>query len=163
MSSSDSIWALPSDMEYSRRRSQTTSSSQQTDQNKCEWVLSVDGKYLIGYISIVNPSSEMSHYFLPPSPSLGATLIEGGQYGAIVDHVTPGTSANTACKLKVGDEIVEWNGHSFKNKKQADIDKIIDDSRGPRTRIVAVRSNNNLIDFSTVPSVSNVPDPLSIT
>lgn len=148
MSSADSIWASPSDIEYSRRRSQTTSSSHLLDNNKCEWLLSIDGKYLIGYISVINPDTSTNF-------NLGANLVQGGQYGAIVEHVTPGTLANTACKLKVGDEIVEWNGHSFKNKNNNEIAQIIESSRScarnnSRTRIVAVRLNNNLIDLTSV-------------
>lgn len=63
-----------------------------------------------------------------------------GQYGAIVEHVVPGSLINIVGKLKVGDEIVEWNGFNLRNKRNEEVCDIVDSVKNISSlRLVAVR------------------------
>lgn len=67
-----------------------------------------------------------------------------GQYGAIVEHVVPGSPMNLICKLKVDDEIVEWNGFNLRNKRNDEVCDIIESVKNANSlRLVAIRMINN--------------------
>lgn len=75
----------------------------------------------------------------------GFTLCGGkptpdGQRGAIVEHVVPGSLINIVCKLKVGDEIVEWNGFNLRNKRDNEVYDIVKSVKNTNSlRLVVVR------------------------
>lgn len=99
----------------------------------------MDNKYLVGYIVISRQDLDVYN------AALGFQLCGGkptpdGQYGAIVEHVVPGSLINIICKLKVGDEIVEWNGFNLRNKRNEEVCDIVDSVKNANSlRLVAVR------------------------
>lgn len=106
----------------------------------CSWEPSADNKYLIGYLVISRQDMDFYH-----STQLGFQLTGGkpthdGQLGAIVEHVVPGSLINIVCKLKVGDEIVEWNGINLRNKRHDEVLEIIESVRNANSlRLVAIK------------------------
>lgn len=125
----DPIWNSPNLRRFSLRSL--------TNNTTCSWEPSADKKYLIGYITICRQDSD--------APSLGFSLCGGkptldGHLGAIVSHVVPGSIMNIVCKLKVGDEIVEFNGYDLRDKGNEEVCNIIESSKNATTiRLVAVR------------------------
>lgn len=106
----------------------------------CTWEPSADNKYLIGYIVISRQDLENYHTDLGLQLS-GGKSTHDGHFGAIIEHVAPGSLMNIVCKLKVGDEIVEWNGFSLRNRRNEEVCGIIEQFKntlGP-LRLVAVR------------------------
>lgn len=126
---------------YSLRSSNSTNSN--TTKSTCSWEASQDNKYLVGYIVISRQDLEVYHAALG-FQLCGGKPTQDGQYGAIVEHVVPGSLANIICKLKVGDEIVEWNGFNLRNKRNEEVCDIIESVKNTNSlRLVAVRSINN--------------------
>lgn len=80
---------------------------------------------------------------------MGFTIYGGkpthdGHLGAIVNHVVPGGIMNILCKLRPGDEIVEFNGFDLRNKTNEDVNNIIESAKNTNAlRIVAVRQANS--------------------
>ena len=139
----DPIWDSPNLRRFSLRSL--------TNNTTCTWEPSADRKYSIGYITLCRQDLDTT--------TLGFTVCGGkptqdGHFGAIVAHVVPGSIMNIVCKLKVGDEIVEFNAHDLRNKSNEDVTNIIESSKTCNSlRIVAVRLANN--DNSNIPSSSN--------
>lgn len=112
-----------------------------TTKSTCNWEPSADNRYLVGYIVVSRQDLELYHN------SLGFQLCGGkptsdGQFGAIVEHVVPGGLMNIVCKLKVGDEIVEWNGFNLRNKRTDEVCDIIESVKSTNSlRLVAVRAD----------------------
>lgn len=129
----DPIWNSPNLRRFSLRSL--------TNNTTCSWEPSADRKYLIGYITICRQDLDAS--------TLGFTLCGGkptqdGHFGAIVNHVVPGSIMNIVCKLRVGDEIVEFNGFDLRNKGNEEVCTIIESAKNSNAlRLVAVRSANN--------------------
>lgn len=125
---------------YSLRSSNTNSNA---TKSTCSWEASQDNKYLVGYIVISRQDLEVYHAALG-FQLCGGKPTQDGQYGAIVEHVVPGSLANIICKLKVGDEIVEWNGFNLRNKRNEEVCDIIESVKNTNSlRLVAIRSINN--------------------
>lgn len=80
---------------------------------------------MIGYIVISKQDLDIYHSNLGVQVC-GDKPTADGQFGAIVEHVVPGSLMNIVCKLKVGDEIVEWNGLSLRNKSKEEVRQIIE-------------------------------------
>lgn len=109
----------------------------------CSWEPSVDGKYLVGYIVISRQDLEIYHATLG-FQLCGGKLTHDCQLGAIVEHVVPGSLMNIVCKLKVGDEIVEWNGFNLRNKRNDEVCRIIESVKNTNSlRLVAIRAIHN--------------------
>lgn len=131
--STDPIWNSPNLRRFSLRSL--------TNNSTCKWEPSADRKYLIGYITLCRQDLD--------APTLGFTLCGGkptqdGHFGAIVAHVVPGSIMNIVCKLKVGDEIVEFNGYDLRNKSNEEVNTIIESAKTCNSlRLVAVRLANN--------------------
>lgn len=106
----------------------------------CTWEPSADNKYLIGYIVISRQDLENYHADLG-FQLCGGKATHDGHLGAIIEHVAPGSLMNIVCKLKVGDEIVEWNGFSLRNRRHEEVCDIIEPMKntGSSLRLVAVR------------------------
>lgn len=141
---SSSIWNSNSpNLNLLRRYSLRSSNTTSTTKSTCSWEASQDNKYLVGYIVISRQDLEVYHAALG-FQLCGGKPTQDGQYGAIVEHVVPGSLANIICKLKVGDEIVEWNGFNLRNKRNEEVCDIIESVKNTNSlRLVAVRSLNN--------------------
>lgn len=128
----DPIWNSPNLRRFSLRSL--------TNNTTCSWEPSADRKFLIGYITICRQDLDAS--------SLGFTLSGGrpthdGRLGAIVSHVVPGSIMNILCKLRVGDEITEFNGFDLRDKPHEEVCNIIDTAKNSNAlRLVAVRLAN---------------------
>lgn len=118
-----------------------------TNNTTCSWEPSVDKKYSIGYITICRQDIE--------SQTLGFSLhghkaTQEGHFGAIVTNVVHGSIMDVVCKLKKGDEIVEFNGFDLRNKSNEEVLQIIETSRNANPiRIVAVRQVCSQMDLSS--------------
>ena len=125
----DPIWNSPNLRRFSLRPL--------ANNTTCSWEPSEDRKYLIGYITLCRQDLETS--------TLGFTIFGGkptqdGQFGAIVAHVVPGSIMNIVCKLKPGDEIVEFNGYNLRNKSKDEVNNIVESAKTCSSlRLVAVR------------------------
>ena len=109
-----------------------------TTNAKCQWEPSADGKYKIGYIIIFRQDSALGFTIC------GGKATQDGHIGAIVSHVVPGSIMNIVCKLRVGDEIVEFNGYDLRDKGNEEVCNIIESSKNSNTiRLVAVRLAGN--------------------
>lgn len=116
----------------------------------CSWEPSSDNKYLIGYI-VIHRQDLVTDYATLGFSICGGKPTHDGQYGAIVEHVVPGSVMNLICKMKVGDEIVEWNGFNLRNKRHDEVSEIIKSVKNANSlRLVAIRqlNNNNSVNNS---------------
>lgn len=140
---SSSIWNSNSPNLNLLRRYSLRSSNVTSTKSTCSWEPSADNKYLVGYLVISRQDLEVYHAALG-FQICGGKPTHDGQYGAIVEHVVPGSLMNIVCKLKVGDEIVEWNGFNLRNKRNDEVCDIIDSVKNANSlRLVAIRLNNN--------------------
>lgn len=145
---SSSIWNSNSPNLNLLRRYSLRSSNVTAAKSTCSWEPSADNKYLIGYIVISRQDLEVYQAALG-FKICGGKPTHDNQIGAIVEHVVPGSLMNIVCKLKVGDEIVEWNAFSLRNKRNEEVCDIIESAKNTNSlRLVAVRpinvdSNNN--------------------
>jgi hypothetical protein len=125
----DPIWNSPNLRRFSLRSL--------TNNTTCSWEPSADKKYQIGYITICRQDLDAT--------TLGFSVCgnkptQDGHYGAVVTHVVPGSIMNIVCKLKVGDEIVEFNGYDLRNKGNEEVTNIIESAKSSNSlRLVAVR------------------------
>lgn len=109
------------------------------NKSTCSWEASADNKYLVGYIVISR--QDLDVYNASPGFQLcGGKPTPDSQYGAFVEHVVPGSLINIVGKLKVGDEIVEWNGFNLRNKRHEEVCDIVESVKNTNSlRLVAVR------------------------
>lgn len=148
MSDANSIWNSNSPnlnalRRYSLRGAPISTSSGTTNSTKstCSWEPSVDNKYLVGYIVISR--QDLDFYQHHGFQLRGGKQTHDNKFGAFVEHVVPGSLVNIVCKLKVGDEIVEWNGFSLRNKSNEEVCEIVESGKNKNTlRLVAVRLVN---------------------
>lgn len=140
---SSSIWNSNSSNQNPSQAYRSSTSNHISTKSTCSWETSAENDYLIGYIVISRQDLETYN------ATLGFHICGGkptadGQYGALVEHVAPGSLANIVCKLKVGDEIVEWNGFNLRNKQNKEVCDIIKSTENrDLLRLVAVRPINN--------------------
>lgn len=152
---SSSIWNSNSPNLNVLRRYSLRSSNASTSKSTCSWEQSADGKYLVGYIVISRQDLEVYQATLG-FQLCGGKPTQDRQYGAIVEHVVPGSLMNIVCKLKVGDEIVEWNGFNLRNKRNEEVCDIIESVKNVNSlRIVAVRLINNTTNNTNNNNTSN--------
>lgn len=141
MADNNSIWNSNSpNLEAFRRLSLrgSHSSSNNSSKSTCSWHTSSDNKYLVGYIVISR--QDLDFYNQHGFQLCAGKPTPDGQFGAMVEHVVPGSLVNIICKLKVGDEIVEWNRVSLRNKSNEEVAEIVETSKNAHTlRLVAVR------------------------
>jgi len=128
----DPIWSSPNLRRFSLRTN--------NNNHKCSWEPSADKKFLIGYIDLCKQDLDVH--------SLGFTICANkssqGNYGALVTHVVPGSIMNIICKLKVGDQIAEFNGLDLRNKSDEEVNRIIESAKSCNSlRLVAVRPAGN--------------------
>lgn len=129
----DPIWNSPNLRRFSLRSL--------TNNTTCSWEPSADRRYQIGYITLCRQDLDAS--------TLGFTICgnratQDGHYGAIVTHVVPGSIMNIVCKLRVGDEITEFNGYDLRNKSTEEVNNMIESSKTCNSvRLVAVRPASN--------------------
>lgn len=139
-----SIWNSNSpNLNLLRRYSLRSSTPNQTSaKSTCSWEASADNNYLVGYIVISRQDLEAYNTVLG-FHICGGKPTQDGQYGALVEHVAPGSLANIVGKLKVGDEIVEWNGFDLRNKPNEEVCDIKESAKNTGSlRLVAIRSIN---------------------
>jgi len=138
---SGSIWNSNSpNLNLLRRYSLQSSTTNTRTTSTCSWEPSADNKYLIGYIVISRQDLELYNGALGFHLS-GGRPTQDGQIGAIVEHVVPGGLMNIVCKLRAGDEIVEWNGSNLRNKRNEEVCDIIESMKNTSSlRLVAIRS-----------------------
>lgn len=140
--SGSNLMAVATGSATSNTRNPLTDDDTTTTSNKstCTWQPSADNKYLIGYLAISRQDLDVTHASQLGFQLCGGKPTHDGQLGAIVEHVVPGSLMNIICKLRVGDEIVEWNGFNLRNKRNDEVMNIIESVKDANSlRLVAVR------------------------
>ncbi|XP_031621686.1 regulating synaptic membrane exocytosis protein 2 isoform X2 [Contarinia nasturtii] len=95
-------------------------------QNPVHWQVSTDGTRMSGHLILRrNFNSEDTLGLLV----FGGQLLSNGRLGAIIEKIKPGSIADQVGHLKPGDEIVEWNGQSFGDRSDHEVQDIIANSK----------------------------------
>ncbi|CAB0028382.1 unnamed protein product, partial [Trichogramma brassicae] len=109
------------------------------------WHPSSDGQKLIGRMVLCK---------LPPGPDggqsgilglkvVGGKLLDDGTIGALIEKVKKGSPADLEGQLRIGDEVLEWNGHSLQGKSFQEVSDIIAMTRAePQVELVVARDTS---------------------
>ncbi|XP_021001074.1 regulating synaptic membrane exocytosis protein 2 isoform X2 [Parasteatoda tepidariorum] len=113
------------------------------------WRYSKDGYRLIGHMILKKPCKEnmdtSSGAAMLGLRIVGGKILESGQMGAIVEKVVPGSIADTLGRIKIGDEVLEWNGRNLQNKSYEEVFEIIAESRQePQIELIVNRPMRDL-------------------
>uniref|UniRef100_A0A0X3PFM6 Regulating synaptic membrane exocytosis protein 2 n=1 Tax=Schistocephalus solidus TaxID=70667 RepID=A0A0X3PFM6_SCHSO len=91
------------------------------------WSPSTDGESLIGQVYLRCPRESSDVGLLS---SFGLKLVIGKRMpsdlvGTFISHVQEGSVADVVGSLQVGDEILEWNGHSLRGLHQEQVSEVL--------------------------------------
>ena len=71
---------------------------------------------------------------------IGGSFTESGRLGAVIDKVKKGSIADTVGRLRSGDEVLEWNGRSLRDKTYEEVWDIIAESKQePQVELIVSR------------------------
>ncbi|CAH0600575.1 unnamed protein product [Chrysodeixis includens] len=96
------------------------------------WQVSADGSRMIGHMvlrkSVVEGSSHSSAAILGLKV-VGGKLLPDGTRGAIVEKVKKGSIADLEGQLRIGDEVLQWNGVPLQGRSADEVAAVVADSK----------------------------------
>ncbi|XP_026323576.1 regulating synaptic membrane exocytosis protein 2 isoform X2 [Hyposmocoma kahamanoa] len=117
--------------------SSTFTSSEDSNRGDCpkfplSWQVSADGTRMIGHMvlrkSVVEGSSHSSAAILGLKV-VGGKLLPDGTRGAIVEKVKKGSIADLEGQLRIGDEVLQWNGVPLQGRSAEEVSVVVADSK----------------------------------
>ncbi|XP_026726002.1 regulating synaptic membrane exocytosis protein 2-like isoform X2 [Trichoplusia ni] len=117
--------------------SSTFTSSEDSNRGDCpkfplSWQVSADGSRMIGHMvlrkSVVEGSSHSSAAILGLKV-VGGKLLPDGTRGAIVEKVKKGSIADLEGQLRIGDEVLQWNGVPLQGRSADEVAAVVADSK----------------------------------
>ncbi|XP_038209566.1 regulating synaptic membrane exocytosis protein 2 isoform X5 [Zerene cesonia] len=117
--------------------SSTFTSSEDSNRGECpkfplNWQVSTDGTRMIGHMvlrkSIVEGSSHSSAAILGLKV-VGGKMLPDGTRGAIVEKVKKGSIADLEGQLRIGDEVLQWNGVPLQGRSAEDVAAVVANSK----------------------------------
>ncbi|XP_048481587.1 regulating synaptic membrane exocytosis protein 2 isoform X4 [Plutella xylostella] len=117
--------------------SSTFTSSEDSNRGDCpkfpqSWQVSADGSRMIGHMvlrkTVVEGSSHSSCAILGLKV-VGGKLLPDGTRGAIVEKVKKGSIADVEGQLRIGDEVLQWNGVPLQGRGAEDTAAVVADSK----------------------------------
>ncbi|CAG9783069.1 unnamed protein product [Diatraea saccharalis] len=96
------------------------------------WQVSADGTRMVGHMvlrkSVVEGSSHSSAAILGLKV-VGGKLLPDGTRGAIVEKVKKGSIADLEGQLRIGDEVLQWNGVPLQGRSAEEVAAVVADSK----------------------------------
>ncbi|XP_028164405.1 regulating synaptic membrane exocytosis protein 2 isoform X9 [Ostrinia furnacalis] len=96
------------------------------------WQVSADGSRMIGHMvlrkSVVEGSSHSSAAILGLKV-VGGKLLPDGMRGAVVEKVKKGSIADLEGQLRIGDEVLQWNGVPLQGRSAEEVAAVVADSK----------------------------------
>ncbi|CAB3238482.1 unnamed protein product [Arctia plantaginis] len=117
--------------------SSTFTSSEDSNRGDCpkfplSWQVSADGSRMIGHMvlrkTIVEGSSHSSAAILGLKV-VGGKLLSDGTRGAVVEKVKKGSIADLEGQLRIGDEVLQWNGVPLQGRSAEEVATVVADSK----------------------------------
>ncbi|XP_062528499.1 regulating synaptic membrane exocytosis protein 2 isoform X3 [Bombyx mori] len=117
--------------------SSTFTSSEDSNRGDCpkfppSWQASTDGSRVIGHMvlrkSVVEGSSHSSAAILGLKV-VGGKLLPDGIRGAIIEKVKKGSIADLEGQLRIGDEVLQWNGVPLQGRSAEEVAAVVADSK----------------------------------
>ncbi|CAG4925399.1 unnamed protein product [Colias eurytheme] len=117
--------------------SSTFTSSEDSNRGECpkfplNWQVSTDGTRMVGHMvlrkSIVEGSSHSSAAILGLKV-VGGKMLPDGTRGAIVEKVKKGSIADLEGQLRIGDEVLQWNGVPLQGRSADDVAAVVANSK----------------------------------
>ncbi|XP_028164404.1 regulating synaptic membrane exocytosis protein 2 isoform X8 [Ostrinia furnacalis] len=117
--------------------SSTFTSSEDSNRGDCpkfpqSWQVSADGSRMIGHMvlrkSVVEGSSHSSAAILGLKV-VGGKLLPDGMRGAVVEKVKKGSIADLEGQLRIGDEVLQWNGVPLQGRSAEEVAAVVADSK----------------------------------
>ncbi|XP_023934482.2 regulating synaptic membrane exocytosis protein 2-like isoform X10 [Bicyclus anynana] len=117
--------------------SSTFTSSEDSNRGDCpkfplNWQVSPDGTRMIGHMvlrkSVVEGSSHSSAAILGLKV-VGGKILPDGTRGAIVEKVKKGSIADLEGQLKIGDEVLQWNGVPLQGRGADEVAAVVANSK----------------------------------
>ncbi|XP_014219658.1 regulating synaptic membrane exocytosis protein 2-like [Copidosoma floridanum] len=104
------------------------------------WQVSSDGQKLIGHMVLRKQGGAQSSSNILGLKVVGGKLLEDGSMGAFIEKVKKDSPADLEGQLKIGDEVLQWNGRSLKGKSYEEVSDVIAMSRtDPQVELVVAR------------------------
>ncbi|CAH2989996.1 unnamed protein product [Chilo suppressalis] len=96
------------------------------------WQVSADGTRMVGHMvlrkSVVEGSSHSSAAILGLKVVGGKLLLDGTR-GAVVEKVKKGSIADLEGQLRIGDEVLQWNGVPLQGRSAEEVATVVADSK----------------------------------
>ncbi|XP_075985934.1 rab3 interacting molecule isoform X10 [Anticarsia gemmatalis] len=117
--------------------SSTFTSSEDSNRGDCpkfplSWQVSADGTRMIGHMvlrkMVVEGSSHSSAAILGLKV-VGGKLLPDGTRGAVVEKVKKGSIADIEGQLRIGDEVLQWNGVPLQGRTAEEVASVVADSK----------------------------------
>ncbi|KPI93283.1 Regulating synaptic membrane exocytosis protein 2 [Papilio xuthus] len=117
--------------------SSTFTSSEDSNRGDCpkfplNWQVSMDGTRMIGHMvlrkSVVEGSSHSSAAILGLKV-VGGKILPDGTRGAVVEKVKKGSIADIEGQLKIGDEVLQWNGVPLQGRSAEEVAAVVANSK----------------------------------
>ncbi|XP_060810367.1 regulating synaptic membrane exocytosis protein 2 isoform X2 [Amyelois transitella] len=117
--------------------SSTFTSSEDSNRGDCpkfpqSWQVSADGTRMVGHMvlrkSVVEGSSHSSAAILGLKV-VGGKLMPDGSRCAVVEKVKKGSIADLEGQLRIGDEVLQWNGKALQGRSADEVAEVVADSK----------------------------------
>ncbi|KAL7021097.1 hypothetical protein ACKWTF_011753 [Chironomus riparius] len=94
--------------------------------NPVSWQVSADGQRMIGHMIL---RKNIDGEDILGLKIIGGKILSSTRKGAIIEKVKRGSIAEQEGHLRVGDEVIEWNGRSLQGKSAQEVYDVIEESR----------------------------------
>ncbi|XP_045760840.1 regulating synaptic membrane exocytosis protein 2 isoform X12 [Maniola jurtina] len=117
--------------------SSTFTSSEDSNRGDCpkfplNWQVSTDGTRMVGHMvlrkTVVEGSSHSSAAILGLKV-VGGKMLPDGTRGAIVEKVKKGSIADLEGQLRIGDEVLQWNGMPLQGRSAEEVAAVVANSK----------------------------------
>ncbi|VVC92496.1 unnamed protein product, partial [Leptidea sinapis] len=117
--------------------SSTFTSSEDSNRGECpkfplNWQVSTDGTRMVGHMvlrkTVVEGSSHSSAAILGLKV-VGGKILPDGTRGAVVEKVKKGSIADLEGQLRIGDEVLQWNGVPLQGRSADDVASVVANSK----------------------------------
>ncbi|XP_045512502.1 uncharacterized protein LOC123706917 isoform X5 [Pieris brassicae] len=117
--------------------SSTFTSSEDSNRGECpkfplNWQVSPDGTRMVGHMvlrkSVVEGSSHSSSAILGLKV-VGGKMLPDGTRGAVVEKVKKGSIADLEGQLRIGDEVLQWNGMPLQGRSADEVTAVVANSK----------------------------------
>ncbi|KYN31360.1 Regulating synaptic membrane exocytosis protein 2 [Trachymyrmex septentrionalis] len=104
------------------------------------WQVSEDGQKIIGHMVLRKSAGSGSCSSVLGLKVVGGKLLEDGSMGALIEKIKKGSTADIEGQLRLGDEVIAWNGRSLQGKSFQEVYDIIFESRlEPQIELIVER------------------------